>query len=123
MTLYLSGPTGPKGEQGPTGIQGLTGSRGQQGSKGEIGQAGNGGLNQILKRQTPRFHYGSKVPAVTITVFEYRNKRGKIVVKAVPYSVNWTRAIQRFALFDLLKSLYSDTKILSKYIPSLQKRL
>jgi hypothetical protein len=25
-------------------------------------------------------------------------------------------------LFDLLKSLYSDTKILSKYIPSLQKQ-
>jgi hypothetical protein len=35
----------------------------------------------------------------------------------------WTRAITRFALFDLLKSLHSDTKILSKYIPSLQKRL
>jgi ABC-type proline/glycine betaine transport system permease subunit len=35
----------------------------------------------------------------------------------------WTRAIKRFALFDLLKSLYFDTKILSKYIPSLQKRL
>ena len=34
-----------------------------------------------------------------------------------------TRAIKRFALFDLLKRLYSDTKILSKYIPSLQKRL
>jgi hypothetical protein len=34
-----------------------------------------------------------------------------------------TRAIQRFALFDLLKSLYSDTKILSQYIPFLQKRL
>jgi hypothetical protein len=33
----------------------------------------------------------------------------------------WTRAMKRFALFDLLKSLYSDTKILSKYIPSLQK--
>ena len=31
--------------------------------------------------------------------------------------------MKRFALFDLLKSLYSDTKILSKYIPSLQKRL
>jgi hypothetical protein len=30
----------------------------------------------------------------------------------------WTRAIKRFALFDLLKSLYSDTKIVSKYIPS-----
>ena len=35
----------------------------------------------------------------------------------------WTRAIKRFALFDILKILYSDTKILSKYIPSLQKRL
>jgi hypothetical protein len=27
----------------------------------------------------------------------------------------WTRAMKIFALFDLLKSLYSDTKILSKY--------
>jgi hypothetical protein len=44
-------------------------------------------LNQILKRQTSRSHYGSKVPAVTITVFKYRNKIGKTVVKAVPYSV------------------------------------
>ena len=35
----------------------------------------------------------------------------------------FTRAMKRFALFHLLKSLYSDTKILSKYIPSLQKRL
>jgi len=26
-------------------------------------------LNQILKRQPSRFDYGSKVPAVTITVF------------------------------------------------------
>jgi hypothetical protein len=25
-------------------------------------------------------HYGSKVPAVTVTVFKYRNKIGKIVV-------------------------------------------
>ena len=39
-----------------------------------------------------------------------------------PY-VLFTRAIKRFALFDLLKSLYSDTNILSKYIPSLQKKL
>jgi hypothetical protein len=31
--------------------------------------------------------YGSKVPAVTVTVFKCRNKIGKIVVKAVPYSV------------------------------------
>ena len=34
----------------------------------------------------------------------------------------WTRAIKRFALFDLLKSLYSDNKILSKYILSLQRQ-
>ena len=33
------------------------------------------------------------------------------------------QAMKRFALFDLLKSLYSDTNILSKYIPSLQKKL
>jgi hypothetical protein len=45
----------------------------------------NGGLNQILRRQTSRSHYGSKVPAVTLIVFKYRNKIGKIVVKAVPY--------------------------------------
>ena len=45
-------------------------------------------MNQILKRQTSRCHYGSKSPAVTITVFKYRNKIGKIVVKTVPYSVN-----------------------------------
>ena len=30
----------------------------------------------------------------------------------------WTRAMQIFALFDLLKKLYSDTQILSKYILS-----
>jgi hypothetical protein len=35
-------------------------------------------LNQILRRQTSRSHYGSKVPAVTVTVFKYRNKIGKI---------------------------------------------
>jgi hypothetical protein len=29
----------------------------------------NGGLNQILKRQTSPFHYGSKSPAVTTTAF------------------------------------------------------
>jgi hypothetical protein len=38
--------------------------------------------------QTSRSHYGSKTPAVTITVFKYRNKIGKIVAKTVPYSVN-----------------------------------
>jgi hypothetical protein len=33
-----------------------------------------------------------------------------------------TRSIKRFALFDLLKSLYSDIKILSKNILSLRRR-
>jgi hypothetical protein len=45
-------------------------------------------INDALKHQTSRSHYGSKSPAVTITVFKYRNKLGKIVVKTVPYSVN-----------------------------------
>jgi hypothetical protein len=31
-------------------------------------------LNQILRRQTSRSDYGSKVPVVTATVFKYRNK-------------------------------------------------
>jgi hypothetical protein len=30
--------------------------------------------------------------------------------------------MKRFALFDLFKSLYSDTKIFSKYILSLRRR-
>jgi hypothetical protein len=37
--------------------------------KNIVYQCVNGGLNQILKRQTSRFHYGSKVPGVTIAVF------------------------------------------------------
>jgi hypothetical protein len=44
-------------------------------------------LDFITTFQTSRSHCGSEVPAVTITVFKYRNKIGKIVVKAVPYSV------------------------------------
>ena len=57
-------------------------------------------MNQILRRQTSRSHYGSKVPAVTVTVFKYRNKIGKIVVKAVPYSVTY------FSSFPSIFSLY-----------------
>jgi hypothetical protein len=30
-----------------------------------------------FKAPTSRSHYGSKVPAVTVTVFKYRNKIGK----------------------------------------------
>jgi hypothetical protein len=44
-------------------------------------------VESVLKRQTPRCHHGSKVPAATTTVFKYRNKIGKTVIKAVPYSV------------------------------------
>jgi hypothetical protein len=51
-------------------------------------------LNKILKRQTSRSHYDSKFPTVTITVFKYRNKIGKIVVKAVPYSVTTLNTLQ-----------------------------
>jgi hypothetical protein len=43
--------------------------------------------SDFLRYQTSHSHYGSKAPAVTETVFKYRNKIGKIVVKAVPYSV------------------------------------
>ena len=47
----------------------------------------NGVLNHILKRQTPRFHYGSKFPAVIITVLsQYLNKTGKTVVITAPTS-------------------------------------
>ena len=49
------------------------------------------------------------IASIFITLTEINNE------KHIGY---WTRAIKRFALFDLLKSLYSDTKILSKYIPS-----
>ena len=65
-------------------------------------------------------------------VFTSRNwfaMQGPVAIILIPWNVifiwetgYWTRAIKRFALFDLLKSLYSDTKILSKYIPSLQRR-
>jgi hypothetical protein len=51
----------------------------------------SGGLNQILRRQTSRFHYDSKVPAVTITAFiTILEKIGKIVVIAVlnPLEIN-----------------------------------
>ena len=66
-------------------------------------------------------------------VFTSRNwfaMQGPVAIIVISWNVifiwetgYWTRAMKRFALFDLLKSLYSDTKILSKYIPSLQKRL
>jgi hypothetical protein len=57
-------------------------------------------------------------------VFTSRNwfaKQGPVAIILISWNVifiwetgYWTRAIKRFALFDLLKSLYSDTKTLSK---------
>ena len=67
---------------------------------------------------------------VVFTSHNWCAMQGPVVVILISWNVifiwetgYWTRAIKRFALFDLLKSLYFDTKILSKYIPSLQKRL
>jgi hypothetical protein len=63
-------------------------------------------------------------------VFTFRNwfaMQGPVAIILISWNVifwetgYWTRAIKRFALFDLLKSLYSDTKILSKYIPFAEK--
>jgi hypothetical protein len=44
----------------------------------------------------------------------------ELMKRDVFYFMPWSDYI---AIFAILKSLYSDTKILSKYIPSLQKRL
>ena len=79
----------------------------------------NGGLNQILKRQTSRFHYGPKVPAVTIIVFitiVYWNKIGKIVVKAVPTPVKqMSKTILRHTLITKIFLTFLLTS-LSLYI-------
>jgi hypothetical protein len=61
----------------------------------------------MLKRQTSRSHYGSKVPAVTITVFKYRNKIGKIVVKAVSIFFVETMQSQEFLFcFNILSNKF-----------------
>jgi hypothetical protein len=39
--------------------------------------AANKNKNKQNQNKTKQIHYGSKVPAVTITVFKYRNKIGK----------------------------------------------
>jgi hypothetical protein len=68
-------------------------------------------------------------PAYVVYISNWFAMQGPVAIILISWNVifiwetgYWTRAIQRFALFDLLKSLYSDTKILSKYIPSLQRR-
>jgi hypothetical protein len=69
-------------------------------------------------------------PAYAVYISDWFAMQGPVTIILISWNVifiwetgYWTRAMNRFALFDLLKSLYSDTKILSKYIPSLQKRL
>ena len=69
-----------------------------------------------LKRNNSQsFHFQGKGPVAIILI-----SWNVIFIWETGY---WTRAIKSFALFDLLKSLYSDTNILSKYIPSLQKKI
>jgi hypothetical protein len=34
-------------------------------------------LNQILRRQTSRSHYGSKAPVVTVTVFKMKKEKNQ----------------------------------------------
>jgi hypothetical protein len=62
----------------------------------------------ILEINTSRYWFAMQGPVAIIL-----NSWNVIFIWETGY---WTRAINRFTLFDLLKSLYSDTKILSKYI-------
>jgi hypothetical protein len=74
----------------------------------------------------------SNIPASPAMVFASRNwfvMQGPVAIILISWNVifiwetgYWSRAIKGFALFDLIKSLYSDTKILSKYILSLQRQ-
>jgi hypothetical protein len=77
---------------------------------------------EILMCQNSRFHYGSKFPAVTITVFITILEQNtlSLYIFTIWKSIDvifiwetgyWTRAIKRFVVFDLLKNLYFDTKI------------
>ena len=59
--------------------------------------------------------------------WEWPYKRRITVVKTPIYPTDFYESTlvanpKIYNFFDLLKSLYSDTKILSKYIPSLQRR-
>jgi hypothetical protein len=44
-------------------------------------------------------------------------------IEVVPFIINFSTDLTTVVKGVGMKSLYSDTKILSKYIPSLQKRL
>jgi hypothetical protein len=77
----------------------------------------NGGLDQILRRQTSRSHYGSKVPSVTVTVFKYRNKIGKIVVmtcKNIQMHTKIQQHTYRRRIHHILQCQLQDSKY---YLP------
>jgi hypothetical protein len=65
----------------------------------------------MCERQTSGSHYGSKVSAVTKTVFKYRNKIGKIVVKAVPSEFG------NFVI-NLIGTPYRGKRFLTRQIPT-----
>jgi hypothetical protein len=75
---------------------------------------------QILKRQTSRSHYGSKVPAVTITVFKYRNKIGKIVVKAVLYIYSPKKETQHVKKYNFTSNFQHHFKYINKHYITLK---
>ena len=71
-------------------------------------------MNQILKRQTSRSHYGSKVPAVTITLFKtfiYDWKLSQIWFKVVPYTSGKIWSARLMFLFFLAVCLNISTLI------------
>jgi hypothetical protein len=90
----------------------------------------NGGLNQILKRQTPRFHYGSKVPAVTITVFitilEQNSCQSSTKFSEVNVKNNFTSHINKkiFLIFfvDFLIFIHFHYMKMHRLLSSLQRR-
>jgi hypothetical protein len=67
-------------------------------------------------------HFSTELTTVVKTSHNWFAMQGPVAIVLISWNVifiwetgYWTRAMKRFALFDLLKSLYSDTKILSKY--------
>ena len=77
-------------------------------------------MNQILRRQTSRSHYGSKVPAVTVTVFKYRNKIGKICVCILCFYVYSVKSSWELVFIVIQKpnsnKVFLSYLILSSYV-------
>ena len=65
----------------------------------------NGGLNQILKRQTSRFHYGSKVPAVTTAVFIRKWETWSNYNGRVRFTLRWRCCSFRRLTIDVIRSV------------------